>query len=408
MTGPGVRVSSGVQMNPSGVGLGFAVLAPSGDLVYREESDASQLMYREASGRLSPALPDTLAFERPRFSLDGRRLVVTVRDSTTGLRALCVLDRANGFFSRLGGQLAQAERDRPEWTPDGRYVLFRSISQSDRNAVLRAAAGSGADTVVSPPGLVMYEVVMAPDGTTLLGRVQKGSGQFLEWWTRGAMATHPLTDLDEAPQLTGPRFSPDGRWVAYNQDERGEQHVYVTPFPGPGPQTRIDRAGGGNPVWARDGKSVYYLSASGLFPTTLDYSGGVKASSTRQLSDVQNLDANITHAPFDVGHARRLPASSCGFRLMAITHFGRSRSSVSYSHGIRPRPTFLRTFIRSDAVPAERIPMRQVFEALRLVFDQGRSQREAGRALGLSQPDQRVPPPLSGVGAAVAIGTGRR
>jgi len=29
--------------------------------------------------------------------------------------------------------------------------------------------------------------------------------------------------------------------------------------------------------------------------------------------------------------------------------------------------------------------MRQVFEALRLVLDQGRSQREAGRVLGLSQ-----------------------
>ena len=29
--------------------------------------------------------------------------------------------------------------------------------------------------------------------------------------------------------------------------------------------------------------------------------------------------------------------------------------------------------------------MRHVFEALRLVFDQGRSQREAGRVLGLSQ-----------------------
>ena len=36
-------------------------------------------------------------------------------------------------------------------------------------------------------------------------------------------------------------------------------------------------------------------------------------------------------------------------------------------------------------MPAERIPMRQVFEALRLVFDQGRSQRETGRVLGLSQ-----------------------
>ena len=36
-------------------------------------------------------------------------------------------------------------------------------------------------------------------------------------------------------------------------------------------------------------------------------------------------------------------------------------------------------------MPAERIPMRQVFQALRLVLDQGRSQREVGRVLGLSQ-----------------------
>ncbi|MDZ7630306.1 MAG: helix-turn-helix domain-containing protein [Gemmatimonadaceae bacterium] len=36
-------------------------------------------------------------------------------------------------------------------------------------------------------------------------------------------------------------------------------------------------------------------------------------------------------------------------------------------------------------MPAERLPMRQVFEAFRLAFDQGRSQREIARALGLSQ-----------------------
>jgi len=36
-------------------------------------------------------------------------------------------------------------------------------------------------------------------------------------------------------------------------------------------------------------------------------------------------------------------------------------------------------------VPAERIPMRKVREVLRLVFEQRRSQREAGQSLGLSQ-----------------------
>ena len=36
-------------------------------------------------------------------------------------------------------------------------------------------------------------------------------------------------------------------------------------------------------------------------------------------------------------------------------------------------------------MPAARIPMRQVVEALRLAFDKGLSQRKIGRALGLSQ-----------------------
>ncbi len=36
-------------------------------------------------------------------------------------------------------------------------------------------------------------------------------------------------------------------------------------------------------------------------------------------------------------------------------------------------------------MPAVRIPMRQVVEALRLAFDQGRSQREIARALGVAR-----------------------
>jgi transposase len=36
-------------------------------------------------------------------------------------------------------------------------------------------------------------------------------------------------------------------------------------------------------------------------------------------------------------------------------------------------------------MPAERLPMRQLFELFRLAYDQGRSQREIARALGRSQ-----------------------
>ena len=78
-------------------------------------------------------------------------------------------------------------------------------------------------------------------------------------------------------------------------------HVYVAPVPGPGAQVRIDRAGGGTPVWGRDGKTVYYVAPTGLMATTVDLTAGVKVGSTRQLLGAEFVSDDPTHAPFDVG-----------------------------------------------------------------------------------------------------------
>jgi len=304
VTGPGERVGGGVKMNLSGFGQGFAVMSSSGDLVYFIDSIAGLLTYLDTQGRLSSALPDTLAFEQPRFSPDGRRLVVTVSDSATRRRTLGVLDRSSGFFSSLAGQDPQAGRDRAEWTPDGRSILFRSITDSVRSAVLRSADGSGTDTVLLSTRRAVFEVVMASDGKTMLGRIQNDGtleAQSLLWWSRRDNTLRPLPELttDNATVPTGARFSPDGRWIAFRADVAN--HVYVAPFPGPGAQVRIDRAGGGSPVWGRDGKTVYYVAPTGLMATTVDLTAGVKVGSTRQLLGAEFAVDDPTHAPFDVG-----------------------------------------------------------------------------------------------------------
>jgi serine/threonine-protein kinase len=303
VTGPAERVGSGVRMNPSGAGLGYAVMSPSGDLVYLNDNAVGVLTYRDALGRLSSALPETLAFEHPRFSPDARRLVVTVSDSATGRRMLSLLDRSNGFFTPLTGQDPQAGRDRAEWTPDGRSVLFRSVTDSSRSAMLRAADGSGADTVLLRARRAIYEVVMARDGRTLLARVEDegvDGAQGFSWWSRGDSALRPLPHVStEGGNVTGARFSPDGLWIAFFSSIG--RHVYVAPFPGPGAQVRIDRAGGGLPVWARDGRSLYYFTPTGLVATTVDLTAGVKVGSTRELLGAEFVADDPTHAPFDVG-----------------------------------------------------------------------------------------------------------
>ena len=53
-------------------------------------------------------------------------------------------------------------------------------------------------------------------------------------------------------------MSPDGHWIAYESNESGSIEIYVQPFPGPGPKSRISLDGGSTPRWAKDGKELFY------------------------------------------------------------------------------------------------------------------------------------------------------
>jgi eukaryotic-like serine/threonine-protein kinase len=59
---------------------------------------------------------------------------------------------------------------------------------------------------------------------------------------------------------TDGRISPDGQWVAFVSNETGQAEIYVQPFPGPGPRSRISLSGGTAPRWRRDGRELFYLA----------------------------------------------------------------------------------------------------------------------------------------------------
>jgi Tol biopolymer transport system component len=83
----------------------------------------------------------------------------------------------------------------------------------------------------------------------------------------------PSLFLQTAFNLDRPRFSPDGRWVAYQSDESGRNEIYVRPFDPPaatgmpagtaGSRWPVSTAGGIMPVWRPDGKELYYLNPAG-------------------------------------------------------------------------------------------------------------------------------------------------
>ncbi len=71
-----------------------------------------------------------------------------------------------------------------------------------------------------------------------------------------AISQSPFTE-DE------PRFSPDGKWLAYDSNESGSFQVYIVSVPEFDQKRQISVEGGVQPRWRRDGKELYYLGPDG-------------------------------------------------------------------------------------------------------------------------------------------------
>ena len=55
-----------------------------------------------------------------------------------------------------------------------------------------------------------------------------------------------------------PAFSPDGKWLAYANDETGRMEVYIQPFPSGAGRWQVSTAGGSRPKWRKDGKELFF------------------------------------------------------------------------------------------------------------------------------------------------------
>jgi hypothetical protein len=79
------------------------------------------------------------------------------------------------------------------------------------------------------------------------------------------------------------RFSPDGHWLAYVSDESGRAEVYVMPYPGPGGKRQISTEGGFGPVWARNGRELFYRNGDQMMVVDITTEDGFTAGNPRLL-----------------------------------------------------------------------------------------------------------------------------
>ena len=122
-------------------------------------------------------------------------------------------------------------------------------------------------------------------------QVQKPLGNFdVSVMTLADRRLQPFiaSELDER----SPKFSPDGRWVAYMANESGSYDVFVRSFPGGEQKYRISTQGGARPLWGRDGRELFFLGLDGKLMAT-----SVKPGATFEFAPPQAL----FQTPVDTG-----------------------------------------------------------------------------------------------------------
>jgi Tol biopolymer transport system component len=151
---------------------------------------------------------------------------------------------------------------RAMWTRDGTRVVYGSTTAGPENLFWRSADGSGKPERLASSGFQESPGTWTPDGTTLLFMQQSAANGYDLWTLSVNGERQPRPYLQTASNEQYPDLSPDGRWLAYASDQSGRGEVYVQPYPGPGARQQISVDGGTAPAWSRDGRELFYVTAS--------------------------------------------------------------------------------------------------------------------------------------------------
>ena len=248
-------VLEGVMALGNNTGGGHYSFSSQGLLVYVPGSGLAEagrkLVWVDRNGMEEPLGAPLRAYENSRLSLDGRRVAFTIRDANPDI---WVYEIARQTLSRF--TFDEGEDERPVWTPDGMWLTFSSERTDGRILFRKQADGGGEEEPLVTLQEHAHGTSWSPDGRVLSFETSVSSNDV---WMLPSEGDRKPTRFLSAPFFEGsPRFSPDGRWIAYVSNESGRNEVYVQPYPGPGGKWQVSTEGGTEPVWARSGRELFY------------------------------------------------------------------------------------------------------------------------------------------------------
>jgi serine/threonine protein kinase len=290
-TGPAARVLEGVVASVDGAAQ-FAV-SRSGTAAYVASTgdSASRLVVIDGTEQTPLAAPPR-PYLAPRVSPNGRRLVVEVADRS---EQIWMYDVSAGELKQL---TFEASNRSPIWTPDGARVTFSSNRNGALNLFLTPTDGTGAAERLTTSDHVQLPGSWSPDGTVLAFVEQNPASGRDIWLLRQGSGATPWANA--AFDESAPRFSPDGQRIAYVSNEFGRAEVFVRPATPAATARQVSTAGGMEPIWARDGRTLFFRAGPRLMAVPILDAASLRFGPPRQVFEGAAEPGTFDTANYDV------------------------------------------------------------------------------------------------------------
>ena len=203
----------------------------------------------------------------PRIAPDGKRIAFETRDLTGPDGPRLWTAEISNIAGRTALPLVVGQINwAPMWSPDGERLVFIVSSNGRPDSVYwRRADGTGeAEHLIDTRAAEGWIASGAQMRFLTLKEIAGNRDYGIAVFDMSSHKVTPVIDLPNSAQHSS-AMSPDGKWMAYTSNETGRYEVWIEPFPRSGARLQVTRDGGSHPMWAPDGRSLYFDRDHQLF-----------------------------------------------------------------------------------------------------------------------------------------------
>jgi Tol biopolymer transport system component len=234
------------------------------------QANARQLTLFDREGKELNSVGAKDLYAQPVFSPDAKRVAVIKNDLEKENNDLWVVDLTTGNRIKISASGQRESASSPAWSPDGSRVGYVGLRQGAYGLYQKLSNGEGTEELLYKSNAPLVLTDWSMDGRYLTYySTDLGGGSLFALPLTGTGERKPIEIFRSKFQLTGPRLSPDDRFVSYVSNETGKTELYVRPFnptaapgaaPSAGPWKLSEQGAQGMAFWRRDGKEINFLA----------------------------------------------------------------------------------------------------------------------------------------------------